>query len=289
MVAVAAAAEDRVLKTEKILFGCGVGWRPQLAMHIERRRDLEFIEVLADNHFMETSRHPAIEALQNRGIKISLHAIGLSLGGSSLPDCAYIDSLNRLIDLYGAVCISEHLAFVRGGGMESGHLLPVKRDEHTLKVVVENINFASQRLNAPLVLENIASYLTWPGETIDEAEFLSRVLSETDCRLLLDISNLYANSFNLGFSPDRFLDRLPLSKVAYMHIAGGEKRKGIYHDTHAHDLGEAVLDLLSTALSKGCSDAVLLERDDLFPDLSEFNQEMDRIFRILSPGTLAYV
>ncbi|HMO23637.1 MAG TPA: DUF692 family protein, partial [Candidatus Melainabacteria bacterium] len=164
-----------------------------------------------------------------------------------------------------------------------------KRDEHTLKVVVENINFASQRLNAPLVLENIASYLTWPGETMDEAEFLSRVLAETDCRLLLDISNLYANSFNLGFSPDRFLDRLPLSKVAYMHIAGGEKRKGIYHDTHAHDLGEAVLDLLSTALSKGCSDAVLLERDDLFPDLSEFNQEMDRISRALSPGTLANV
>ena len=288
-VVVAAAAEDRVLKNEKILSGCGVGWRPQLAMHIERRKDLKFIEVLADNHFMETSRYPAIESLQKRGIKVALHAIGLSLCGSNLPDCAYIDSLNRLIDLYGAVCISEHLAFVRGGGLESGHLLPVKRDDATLKVVVENINFAAKRLNASLVLENIASYLTWPGETMDEAEFLSRILAETDCRLLLDISNLYANASNLGFSPEAFLDRLPLSKVAYMHIAGGEKRKGIYHDTHAHDMDEAVVELLETALLKGCTDAVLLERDDQFPDLSGFNKELDQIARALSARQLANV
>jgi len=89
---------------------------------------------------------------------------------------------------------------------------------------------------APLVLENIAAYLEWPGAEMDEATFLAEVLERTGELLLLDVANLHANARNLHWDPIAFLDSLPLELLAYVHVAGGEERQGHYHDTHAHAL-----------------------------------------------------
>lgn len=262
--------------------GLGIGWRPQLAMHIERRSNLAFIEILADNHMLDEEPNKAIQHLKKKGIQIAQHSIGLSLGGAHLPDLYYIDQLNRLGDIYGATVFSEHIALVRSGCIEAGHLLPVKRTEETLAVLVENINFASSKLKRPLVLENIASFVEWPGNTIDEAEFLSSLVKETDCNLLLDISNLLANSINNQFDACKYIENLPLSRIEYMHVAGGIHSKGVYHDTHGHALNEEVLDLLKYACELVQSPSVLLERDDMFPRQDEFFTELDNIENVMN-------
>lgn len=269
--------------------GLGIGWRPQLAMHIERRDDLGFIEILADNHFIDEEVRPPIAYLKKNGLKIVIHSIGLSLGGARLPSLEYIEELNRLESLYGAVLFSEHIAFVRSGGREAGHLLPVKRTAETLKVLIENINFVSSRLSKPLVLENIASFVEWPGNTIDESEFLVTILNETDCGLLLDISNLYANSVNNRFDPIEYLEKLPLDRVKYMHIAGGVTAKGIYHDTHSHAISRPIIDLLKVICSKISDPSVLLERDDHFPMQDELFEELDLIKSTLHRDEVVYV
>lgn len=264
--------------------GLGVGWRPQLAMHIERRKDLSFIELLADNHMMDKMPRKSIQYLVDSGLEVVIHSIGLSLGGASLPDDRYLEELNRVAALYNGKIFSEHIAFVRSGGLEAGHLLPVKRDESTLLVLVENINYACKRLSKPLVLENIASFLDWPGNTMSEVEFLSRILKETDCKLLLDVSNLYANSVNNKFDLLDFIDNIPTSRIEYLHIAGGISSKGIYHDTHSHNLNDEVLELLGLVCRKLSEPSVLLERDDLFPMQKEFFEELDSIEKaIYSP------
>lgn len=279
--AVVVAAVARVF-----LEGLGVGYRPELAMHIERRSDLNFVEILADNHFLDLEPEPAILQLKKRGFDVVVHSIGLSLGGSKPPSRAYLEALQQVVDMYGAIMVSDHLAFVRSKGCESGHLLPVKRSEETLKVVIENLSMTCEYLKVPFALENIAAYLEWPGNTIEESEFLARVLEAVDCELLLDVSNLHANAFNLGLSRKAYLERLPLERVAYIHVAGGQLRKGLYHDTHAHALSKDVIETLDLARAAGAKPAVLLERDDHFPDEKSFGQELDLLRDFLRETTV---
>lgn len=278
-----------VVETRELLAldGLGVAFRPELAMHIERRKDLSFIEILAENHFLDKAPEPAILQLRRRGVKVVLHSIGLSLGGAELPSKAYMNELNRVAEMYEACLISDHLAFVRSGGFESGHLLPVKRTEETLKVIIENISYAAEFLRLPLALENIASYIEWPGNTMSEVEFFRAVFESVDCSMLLDVSNLLANAFNLGISAADYLKRLPLERVAYIHVAGGQVRAGLYHDTHAHPINGNVIETLGLALETGVSPAVLLERDDHFPDEEGLDRELSQVGKIVRKFTRA--
>ena len=173
--------------------------------------------------------------------------------------------------------MSEHLAFVRAGGVESGHLLPVQRTQDAMEVLIENISHAQPALPVPLALENIASLVEWPDAEMDEGTFLRTVLDRTGCRLLLDVSNLYANAGNHGFDPASLLSALPASSVAYLHVGGGVEHEGLYHDTHCHPVPEDVLDLLRTVTRRLGQLPVLLERDDAFPLGDELHLELDRI------------
>src|SRR5207247_571044 len=117
--------------------------------------------------------------------------------------------------------VSEHIAFVRAGGLETGHLLPVPRTREALELVVANAREAQAALPVPLALENIATLFEWPEPEIDEAAFLTEVLERADVLLLLDIENVYANARNHGYDPLEFFDRIPLQRIAYVHVGGG--------------------------------------------------------------------
>src|SRR5262249_5642102 len=143
-----------------------------------------------------------------------------------------------------APLVSEHLAFVRGGGFETGHLLPLPRTRTALELVIANIRQAKAALPVPLAVENIATLFEWPNPEMDEATFLAEVLERADVLLLLDLANVYANARNHPSNPLAFLDRIPLERIAYVHVAGGVERDGLYHDTHTHEVPSAVLDML---------------------------------------------
>ncbi len=117
--------------------------------------------------------------------------------------------------------VSEHVAFVRAGGREAGHLLPVPRTRAALDVLVANVAEAMAGLPVPLALEPIATLFEWPAAEIDEADFLTELLDRTGALLLLDVANVWANARNAGTDPVALLDRLPLDRVAYVHVAGG--------------------------------------------------------------------
>lgn len=262
--------------------GTGAGWRPELAMHLERRENLGFIELLAENHRLDEQPREEIAALKKKGVGVAIHGVSLSLGSAGLPDESRLASLDRLARIYDAALISEHIAFVRAAGLETHHLLPVERTEAMLALLVRNINFASTRLSRPLVLENIASLFEWPDNTMEEPEFLARLTRETDARLLLDVSNLHANALNHGFDPLEYVERLPASKVAYIHVAGGTMKNGLYHDTHAHPLPDSVLHLLAAIAGRLPGVPAMLERDDCFPGQLELFAELDSIEKALS-------
>ncbi|MFP5263984.1 MAG: DUF692 domain-containing protein [Blastocatellia bacterium] len=256
--------------------GTGIGWRPELALMIARRDGLRFVEVVAENIDPRAIPLP-IRQLRERGVKVIPHGVSLSLGGAEPLDRDRAAKLGRLAVELDAPLVSEHAAFVRAGGVETGHLLPMPRTRDMLDVFAANVLAAKSVLQVPLALENIATLFEWPGAEMDEATFLAEALERTDTLLLLDVSNLYANSRNHGFDPVSYIDRLPLERLAYAHVAGGVERGGLYHDTHAHPIARGALDLLEELCARVTPPGVLLERDDGFPPDAELEAELDAI------------
>jgi uncharacterized protein (UPF0276 family) len=174
------------------------------------------------------------------------------------------------------------VCFVRAGGLDSGHLMPVPRTRDALDVLVANVKTAQANLPVPLALENIAALLEWPDGELTEGQFLADLVERTDCYLLIDVANLHANARNLGTDPNRFLDEIPLERLAYVHVAGGVETDGVYHDTHAHAVRPEVLELLGELRSRVDPPGVLLERDDNYPSDTELASEMAAIRAVLA-------
>jgi len=257
--------------------GLGIGWRPELALAIDRHPDIGFVELTAENHDPDGPLPDAIERLRARGVQVIVHGVSLSLGGAEPLDPERLDALAALARRTDAPLDSEHVAFVRAGGLEAGHLLPVPRTAESLELVAEQVLAARRALPAPLALENIAAVVEWPEAGMGEAEFLAELLERTDTRLLLDVSNVHANARNHGLDPLAYLDALPLERLAYVHVGGGIEREGTYHDTHAHRVDPAALELLEELAALVEVPGAMRERDDDFPPAEGLAAEREAI------------
>lgn len=276
---VVAAADVEVRRMSECLVG--MAWRPELALLAEQL-PVTFTEILAEHYWNETHLPDPLVQLIHNHVTIIPHGVSLSLGGTEEPDSWRLEKLARLAELVRAPYVSEHIAFVRAGGYESGHLLPIERTEEMLEIVIENIQFAQRRLPVPLVLENIATIVDWDNAGLSEAEFISRIIQETGAGLLLDVSNLYANCHNHGLCYRQYLDQLPLESVKYIHIAGGQVRNAVYHDTHAHNLQAGPLAVLSELCRRITPPTVLLERDDNFRDPASIENELASLNKVVT-------
>jgi len=256
--------------------GVGIGWRAEIDLTVERLPGVDWVEVVAEN--LRAEHLPeSIVVLRDRGTPVLPHAVSLSVGGAEPVDPQRIEHLAKLADALDAPMASDHVCFVRAGGLDSGHLMPVPRTREALDVVVDNVKTVQAGLGVPFALENIAALLEWPDAELTEAQFLTELTDRTGCLLLVDVANLYANARNLGQDPVRLLDEIPLERLAYVHVAGGIERDGVYHDTHAHPIVPEVLDLLGELTARTSPPGVLLERDDDYPSDDELAAELAAI------------
>jgi uncharacterized protein (UPF0276 family) len=256
--------------------GPGVGWRPQIDTAIAGATGLGFIEVIAES--IGVHELPAgVTAARERGLAVVPHGVTLSLGGAERPDRGRLAHLASVAERVGAPLVSEHIAFVRAGGRESGHLLPVPRTYEALAILCENVAIAQDALPVPLALEHVATLVEWPHAEMDEAQFVGELIERTGALLLLDLSNLFANAHNHGYDALESLSRFPLDRIAYVHVGGGMFRDGIYHDTHAHPVVPQVLHLVEELFAICDPPGILLERDDDFPSDAALTAELRAI------------
>lgn len=261
--------------------GVGLGWRPETAWACHRRDDLALSEVIAESVPVDGPLPRALEQLVERGVPVIPHGVSLSLGSGEPPDPRRLARLAKVCERLGAPLVSEHVAFVRGAGIETEHLLPVPRTREALAVLVDNVRRAQDALGVPLALENIACLFEWPESALGEAELLAELLERTDARLLLDVANLHANALNFGWDVGAFLDALPLDRLAYVHVAGGTWKGRFYHDTHAHPVAEGALRVLEALVARVGPVPALLERDDGFAERAALDAELDAIAAVL--------
>ncbi|MFJ5302365.1 DUF692 domain-containing protein [Streptomyces sp. NPDC088350] len=270
--------------------GTGIGWRPEIADAVERMPGIDWVEAVAENvcpgHLPD-----ALLRLRERGVTVVPHGVSLGLGGADRPDEGRLTALAERAEALGSPLVTEHIAFVRAGGpltasplLEAGHLLPVPRTRDALDVLCENIRIAQDALPVPLAVENIAALLAWPGEEMTEGQFLYELADRTGVRLLIDVANLHTNHVNRGEDPAKALAELPVEAIAYVHVAGGVERDGVWHDTHAHPVPAPVLAILTDLASRVSPPGVLLERDDNFPEPAELERELRSIRGALVKG-----
>ncbi len=219
----------------------------------------------------------SLAALKDRGCAFAVHSVSVSLGSAEGLDQRALQHLATVCERLGATVASEHVSFVRAGGLESGHLLPMPFTTEAVEVLVENVKLAKETVPVPFAVENVAALLQWPGATWSEPEFVRRVVEGADCGLLLDVSNLYANARNFGGDALVALAAFPLERVKYLHVAGGVQRGRLYHDTHAHPLPLEVVALVKRVRALGCQAGVLLERDDRYPPEEELDAELQAL------------
>ena len=259
--------------------GIGIGWRPEISGYVAGLPGLRFAEVVAESVHAHGDLPPGLPALLARGVTLVPHGVRLSLGGAEPVDPARVEHLAAVADRLAAPYVSEHIAFVRAGGIEAGHLLPVPRSHEAVDAIVANVKRTQAELSVPLALEPIAALFDWPDDELDEADFLTEILDRTGALLLLDLATVDADARNRGTDPLTLLDRLPLDRVAYVHVAGGAEHQGLYHDTHTDAVPAAVLELVTALCERHRPPALMLERDGDYPPAAELTAELDAIAR----------
>ncbi|MFE2847615.1 DUF692 domain-containing protein [Streptomyces scopuliridis] len=273
--------------------GIGIGWRPEIADTVEALSGVDWVEAVAEN-LCPGHLPDSLVRLRERGVTVVPHGVSLGLGGADRPDARRLADLAERAEALGSPLVTEHIAFVRAGGaltaspvLEAGHLLPVPRTRDALRVLCENIRIAQDSLPVPLAVENIAALICWPDEEMSEGQFLAELVERTGVRLLIDVANLHTNQVNRGEDPAKALDELPVEAIAYVHVAGGIERDGVWHDTHAHPVTAPVLDVLAELRARVAPPGVLLERDDDFPPAAELAGELTQIRETITAASTA--
>ncbi len=258
----------------------GLSYRSQLvagvAVNLHR---IDCLEILMDDWIDRPARDlDGLTLLADR-IPITLHGVGLGLASVEPVDERRLAATARLVDRLRPVAWSEHLAFVRAGGIEIGHLATPPRTNAVLDGTIRNVERATKVVGSAPLLENVASLIEMPSR-LGETDFLRAVLAATRSDLLIDLHNLHANASNFGFDPLAFLADLPPDRIRQVHLAGGRMigDPGAQRvlDDHLHEVPSVVFELLSSLTARITGPLlVILERDGRYPPIESLIAELD--------------
>ncbi len=256
--------------------GIGIGFREQFRADLFlHQTEIDFLEITADHYFDASARKLEELELLKQHFQLVPHGLNLSLGSAEGIDENYLEKFTRLVDTVKPAWFSDHICFTRSGGKEIGHLAPVPYTNEAVKVFVRNITRVKARIKTPLILENITYTNRFPSSEMSESEFITRILEETDCGLLLDITNLYINSKNFSFDWREFLDQLPMERIIQLHFVGTHKHNNRLVDAHANKTDAEIWDVFREVCSRANVKGAILERDENFPPFTEILSEIE--------------
>ena len=249
----------------------GVGLKPEHFLEIlASAPDLGFFEVHAENYMVDGGPFHHYLGLIRERYPLSIHGVGLSIGGESALDEAHLNRLVRLLDRYQPESFSEHLAWASHGETFLNDLLPVPYNAETLARVCAHVDQVQDRLKRRMLLENPATYVEFAASTMPEMEFIAEIVKRTGCGLLLDVNNVYVACVNHHRDPRAYIEALPLHAVGQIHLAGfaqdvDDAGAPLLIDSHGSPVAQAVWDLYAFALELLGSIPTLIERDNDIP------------------------
>jgi uncharacterized protein (UPF0276 family) len=245
----------------------GVGFKPEhFAAIMSGRADVGFFEIHAENYMGDGGPpHRQLEALRAR-YPLSLHGVGLSIGGPRALDRAHLLRLAALRRRYEPGLFSEHLAWSSHDVGFLDDLLPLPYTRETLAIVCDHID-ETQDAVGRMLLENPSTYVRFAESDIAETEFLSEIVARTGCGLLLDVNNVEVQAGNHGFDAFAYLDAFPLQAVGEIHLAGyADAGEDLRIDAHDSPVRPRVWALYRHVVSRIGRRPTLIEWDNDVPD-----------------------
>lgn len=263
----------------------GIGLRhPHQRELLARRPTLAFLEVHSENYFGDGGPpHHYLERLR-ADYPLSLHGVGLSLGGNDPLDTGYLNHLKTLIRRYQPALVSDHLCWAAAGGQHAHDLLPLPYTEEMVYHLAGRIRQVQDALERPILVENVSGYVGFRQSTLTEWAFVCAVVEEADCGLLLDVNNLYVNAVNFGHDPRAWLDAIPAERVGEIHLAGFDlDPTGLLVDTHGRPVHPPVWDLYRDFADRLGPRPTLIEWDTDLPALDTLLAEAAHANTLMEP------
>lgn len=269
----------------------GVGYKPQHFKDIlDDARPVEWFEVHAENYMGEGGRPLAqLRHLAER-FAISVHGVGLSIGGEGRLDPDHLARLKHLCGWLNPASFSEHLAWSTHDSHFLNDLLPLPYTAETLQRVADHIDEVQETVGQQMLLENPSSYLAFEESTYAETDFLSEVTRRTGCGLLLDVNNVFVSCTNLQLDPRAYIDAFPIDKVGEIHLGGHDEDEDdhgapLLIDSHGREIADPVWSLLDHVLELSGPKPLLIEWDANIPAWSELATEAERAAKALEKVT----
>jgi uncharacterized protein (UPF0276 family) len=264
------------------VLAAGAGLKPEHAEDIlAGPRRVDFFEIHAENYMGAGGPpHRALRRIRE-DYPLSIHGVGLSIGGTSPLDREHLGRLKRLIKTYQPTLFSEHLAWSTHDGVFLNDLMPLPYNDISLAHVCAHIDEIQDALGMPVLLENPSTYVAFRASSMTEIDFLRSVAQRTGCGLLLDVNNAHVNAVNHGFDAAAYIDAFPIQHVFEIHLAGfAEDRDSsgapLLIDDHGRGIADVVWDLYEQVLARGCLAPTLIEWDNNVPAFAVLADEAER-------------
>ncbi|MEX0139935.1 DUF692 domain-containing protein [Massilia sp. LMS1-1-1.1] len=265
----------------------GAHYRDMLA----RRQPVDWLEVHSENYLAEGGWDLHVLETLRADYPVSLHGVGMGLGSVHGFSRAHVERIARLAARIEPMLVSEHLCWGATGDAVLNDLLPLPLNGASLELVCQRVDLVQEVLRRPILLENVSTYLRFPGDSWGETEFLACVARRTGCGVLLDINNLYVNQCNHGEDALAAMASLAPGLVGELHLAGHCEDGGLLVDHHGAPVAGPVWELYRAALRRYGPLPTLVEWDTNLPPLAILLDEVARARALageaLAPAALA--
>ncbi len=297
----AARWPDRAAVEMPVQRWAGIGLRQShVAALLAQPPPLALVEVHSENFFGDGGAALAGLMRAREHWPVSLHGVGLSLGSAAGLDAVHLDRLAALVQLVQPLFVSDHASFARAGLAPSGpgpvhahDLLPVAFTEASLRILVAHVQQVQDRLQRPLLVENISAYLRWRDNTLAEPDFFNQLTRQTGCGLLLDVNNLVVNALNDQQGPPRdeaaavqaacrWVDHIDAASVGQIHLAGYLEAGDIVIDDHGSRVQAGVWQVYRHALQRLGKRPSVVEWDTQLPPLPVLLAEAEQAEALLA-------
>lgn len=248
----------------------GVGFKAEHADEIlGGKASVGWFEIHPENYMVAGGPRLAMLADVCAQYPVSMHGVGLSLGGGDPLDARHLADLKRLVDRFNPAMVSEHIAWSSHEGLYMADLLPTPMTKTSLDQLVAAIDTVQSHIARRILIENPTSYLPLPQNSISELDFITEAARRSGCGLLIDVNNIYISAHNLGFDAEAFVDGIPADLVGEVHLAGHERdandQDSILIDTHSRPVADPVWALFDRLIARIGPKPTLIEWDNDVP------------------------
>ena len=265
----------------------GVGYKPQHYKEIlDNSTPVEWLEIHAENYMGDGGRPIAQLRYLAQRFPISVHGVGLSIGGEAELDKEHLARLQKLVTWLNPASFSEHLAWSTHDSHFLNDLLPLPYTRSVLDRVVAHIDQVQDALGRRMLLENPSTYLAFSENEMSEIEFLQQVVARTGCGLLLDVNNVFVSATNQKTDPYSYIDAFPLDAVGEIHLGGHDEDEDdhgapLLIDSHGREVVDPVWHLFDYTMKKSGPKPVLIEWDNDVPDWPALADEARRATNVM--------